>query len=208
MSHGSDKPRRASFRLPGYDYTQPGAYFVTICTQNQASLFGEVVEGEMRLNVYGQIVHDEWAKTADIRQNVQLDSYMVMPNHFHAIIILADVAATTHADVAATRRVAPTGPKPGSIGAIIGQFKSVVAKRINEARLASGTRVWQRNYFEHVIRSEDELDAIRKYIAENPMRWEFDRENPGRRHHAVALQLGKTDAPKDEIERIFGGIRP
>jgi len=168
---------RHSIRLQGYDYTQPGAYFVTICTHGRAPLFGAVVDGEMRLNTYGRIVHDEWFKTAQLRPYVVLyeDEFVVMPNHIHGIIWIVD-------NVGATRRVAPTdnlpnGPVPGSIGAIVGQFKSAVTRRINQRRGAPGARVWQRNYYEHIIRTERALNAIRRYIIENPLRWHLDRYN-------------------------------
>lgn len=170
---------RRSIRLKEYDYTQPGAYFVTICAHGRAPLFGDVVDGEMRLNEYGEIVRAEWFKTAQLRSHVVLheDEFVVMPNHIHGIIWIVD-------DVGATRRVAPTktnppaGPAPGSIGAIVGQFKSAVTRRINQRRGTPGVRVWQRNYHEHIIRHERALNAIRRYIAENPLRWHLDRYNP------------------------------
>ncbi|MFQ3583079.1 MAG: transposase [Chloracidobacterium sp.] len=176
------RPNRRSIRLQGYDYTQPGAYFVTIVARDRVCLFGEVVGGEMQLNEYGQIVCEEWFKTTALRPYVRLDEneFVVMPNHVHGIIRIVD-------DVGATRRVAPTtdtmdatppGPEPGSIGAIIGQFKSVTAKRINTRRGTPGLPVWQRNYYEHIIRNEESLNRIREYIGSNPMQWELDRENP------------------------------
>ncbi len=166
---------RRSVRLKEYGYVQAGAYFVTICTYNQDCLFGEVVGGEMRLNEYGEIARDEWIKTASVRTGVVLDVFVIMPNHVHGIIILSE-------NVGATRRVAPNGRvartmQPGSIGAIIGQFKSVATKRINVRRGTPGLPVWQRNYYERVLR-EDELDHVRAYIRNNPAQWEMDAENP------------------------------
>ncbi len=185
MRYDPQNHHRRSIRLKGYDYTQPGAYFITICTKDRAHLFGEVVNGEMRLNDAGRIVWEEWFKTATLRPYVQLneDEFVVMPNHIHGIIWIVD-------DVGATRRVAPTrvaptmdaphGPKSGSIGAIIGQFKSVTTKRINDLRGTPGVPVWQRNYYEHIIRNEEALERIRTYIQTNPLRWAFDRENLAR----------------------------
>ena len=171
--------RRRSIRLPGHDYTQPGAYFVTICTYNREPLFGQVVDGKMVMNAFGRIVWEEWFRTAQVRPNVELfeDEFVVMPNHIHGIIWIVGEP------VGATRRVAPTdghprGPVPGSIGAIVGQFKSIVTKRINQMRGTPGARVWQRNYYERIIRNERALNAIRRYIAENPLRWYRDRYNP------------------------------
>lgn len=186
---------RRSIRLKEYDYTQPGAYFITICTHGRAPLFRDVVDGEMRLNEYGEIVCAEWFKTVQLRPYVVLheDEFVVMPNHIHGIVWIVD-------DVGATRRVAPTktnppaGPAPGSIGAIVGQFKSAVTRRINQRRGTPGVRVWQRNYYEHIIRHERALNAIRRYIAENPLRWHLDRYNP----HATG-----TDPQAQEIWQMM-----
>ncbi len=195
---------RRSIRLKHFDYSQVGAYFVTLCAFNRECLFGGLMGGKMGVNTYGQIVEQEWLRTANLRQNVQLDSFVVMPNHFHGIIVITDVGATrrvAHTEFThqidppgdrpgwpawATHRVAPTGysngpvtecsngPAPGSVGAIIGQFKSIVTKRINQLRQAPCLPVWQRNYYEHVIRNESDLNEIRQYILDNPAKWELD----------------------------------
>jgi len=167
---------RRSIRLKGYDYTQAGAYFVTVCTWNRQCLFGKVVDGEMRLDGRGEIVHQEWLRTAKMRPGVQLDAFVVMPNHIHGIIIITD-------DRRGTLQRAPTAeqfgrPTSNSIPTIVRLFKSAVTKRINNARGTPGMPVWQRNYYEHVIRNERSLDRIRRYIVENPLRWHLDRENP------------------------------
>lgn len=175
MSRHPGTHRRRSLRLKGYDYAQAGAYFVTICTQNRACWFGEVVDGKMRLNVFGEIAREEWFRTGQIRPNVELDAFVIMPNHIHGIIVI-------RGNVGATRQVAPTkhpaGPVSGSIGAIVGQFKSITAKRINELRGTPRVPVWQRNYYERIIRDELALARIREYIANNPRQWALDRENP------------------------------
>jgi putative transposase len=190
-----NKTQRRSLRLPHYDYSQAGAYFVTVCTNGRKCLLGEVADNEMRLNGWGKIVQEEWLRTETVRPNVKLDAFIIMPNHLHGIIHLTNVGAT--------RRVAPTGkekicgPKMGSLGAILGQFKSVTAKRIKASRRNSGVSVWQRNYYEHVIRNENELHLIREYILNNPAKWAFDKENPG-----ASRQRG----PQKEIEEILGGL--
>jgi REP element-mobilizing transposase RayT len=170
------KHRRRSIRLPGYDYSQAGAYFVTLVTWQRESLFGEVVNGEMILNDVGKIVQEEWLRSEQIRDELRLDVYVVMPNHFHGIVILnGDVGATgrspLHDDV-------PRGPAPKSLGALIAGFKSSVSKRINILRETSGIPVWQRNYYEHVIRNEHEFRKIWNYIEANPANWQDDSENP------------------------------
>ncbi len=186
-----DVRNRQSIRLRDFDYTVGGAYFVTMCAWQRECLFGDVVDGGVRLNGIGEIVRDEWLRTPQIRTNVELDEFIVMPNHFHAILwIIADddVGATRWVaherrpmtQTRATHRVAPTaaGPSSGSVGAIIGQFKSAATKRINTMRDNPGCPIWQRNYYEHVIRGERDLHAIRQYVADNPMKWELDDNHP------------------------------
>ncbi|GIV55247.1 MAG: hypothetical protein KatS3mg040_0015 [Candidatus Kapaibacterium sp.] len=196
MTYDPEQHHRRSIRLPGYDYVQAGGYFITICTHDRTNMFGEVVDGEMQVNAVGEVVCEEWFRTAQIRPYVRLydDEFVVMPNHIHGIIwiINDDVGATRRVAptrrvahrVGATHRVAPTdpprGPASGSIGAIVGQFKSITTKRINALRGTPGAPVWQRNYYEHIIRTEDALQRIRQYIVTNPLRWLLDRENPDR----------------------------
>ena len=170
-------PRR-SLRLRHYDYAQVGAYFVTVCAHERRCLFGDIVDGAMRLNDVGRIIADEWHKSARIRAEIELDTWVIMPNHFHGIAII------THSR--GDRPVAPTGPPPRSIGALMAGFKSASTKRINAARGTPGACVWQRNYYDHVIRNEANLHRIRQYIADNPARWAEDPENPAQRTtHAV-----------------------
>jgi len=154
MKYDPQIHHRRSIRLKGYDYTHPGAYFVTICTYQREEFFDEGIEGRMRLNPSGEIVREEWLKTAQIRQEVEIyeDEFVIMPNHFHGIIWIVDTT------VGATRRVARTcNPHvastmrsrtliSGAICAILGQFKSITAKRINALRNSQGAVVWQRNY--------------------------------------------------------------
>jgi len=176
------KNHRRSIRLKGYDYTQAGAYFVTICTKDRACLFGDVADGVMRLNQMGHIVRQCWLAIPNHVPHVLLDEFVVMPNHVHGIIVIMpthDVGAT-HAsplqnDDTPTR---PRGPQPRSVASIVGSFKSAAAKRINEHRGTPGAPIWQRNYYEHIIRDDESLNLIRNYIADNPLRWQIDAENP------------------------------
>ncbi|MDF0666327.1 MAG: hypothetical protein P0119_09705 [Nitrospira sp.] len=169
MNHG--RHHRRSIRLKGYDYAQAGAYFVTMCTQNRACLFGNVVDGQMRLNECGQVVADSWLWLSARYPHVDLDEWVVMPNHLHGIIIL------TGPDGRGGSRTAPTeNRKP--IGRLIGAFKTVSTKRLNTMHNSPGVPVWQRNYYEHIVRSEEALIHIRRYIVGNPAHWEEDRENP------------------------------
>jgi putative transposase len=178
MKFDPQERNRRSIRLKGFDYSQAGAYFVTIVAWRREMLFGDVVDGEVILNEWGEIVREEWERTAIVRANVELGEYVVMPNHVHGILIFVDDGVeVTH--VGATRRVAPT-LQPNSLGAVIGQFKSIVTKRINRLQNVAGRPVWQRNYYEHIIRNDLEWENIHRYIESNPSMWAEDEENPNR----------------------------
>lgn len=182
------KPERRSIRLPGYDYAQAGAYFITICTQHRACLFGGVVDGKMRLNPFGRIVEWTWRDLPNHVANIQLDALVVMPNHVHGIIVITPdnvgVGLGLGLDVGAGSEPAPTAkppqqtPKRHALPEIIRQLKTFSARRINQQRGTPGVPVWQRNYYEHIIRNDDSLNRIREYITENPARWAVDGENP------------------------------
>ncbi|KPK87129.1 hypothetical protein AMJ80_12340 [bacterium SM23_31] len=181
-----EKHHRRSIRLKEYDYTRPGAYFVTICTHNSECLFGEIRNGTMCLNEYGNIVDIEWRRTGEKRKNIVLDAYVVMPNHFHGILFMID----TRRGIPPRRDCAPTNTEndrnyrkfgemiSGSLPAIIRSFKSAATKKINNLRNERGTPLWQRNYYEHIIRNDADLQKIREYITNNPLKWELDRYNP------------------------------
>jgi REP element-mobilizing transposase RayT len=187
MRYDSERHHRRSIRLKGYDYRQVGGYFITLVTQDRACLFGEVVDGEMRMNEYGQIAWEEWFRSAEIRREIRLypDEFVVMPNHIHCMDCGTPcrgdgpVAPTPGAhDCVRAHRRAPLQRPPRSLSSFVAGFKSAVTKRINEHRGTPGAPVWQRNYYEHIIRNEDDLEAIRHYILTNPSRWHEDRENP------------------------------
>jgi REP element-mobilizing transposase RayT len=170
---------RRSVRLQGYDYSRAGAYFITICTRNRTCLFGAINYEKMVLNDAGQIVVDEWMKTAEIRRQIKIDEFVVMPNHFHGIVWVRD------ANGRGTARRAPTTmeqfgkPVSGSIPTIVRSFKSAVTKRINELRRTPGAKLWQRGFYEHIIRNEPELNRIRQYIMDNTIKWSLDGNYPG-----------------------------
>ena len=168
------KHHRHSIRLKGYDYSQAGAYFVTIVTWQREVLFGEILKGEMKLNQRGQIARECWESIPEHFQNVELGAYVIMPNHIHGIIIINDVhVGARHAS---PLREHPRGVAPGSLGAIVGSFKSAVTKHIG--RELKETGIWQRNYHEHIIRNETELKNKTDYIEANPLLWDEDDENP------------------------------
>lgn len=170
------KFHRRSIRLQGYDYRAGGLYFVTLCTHDRVALFGSIINNAMLLNDYGRIVQEEWERTAVVRPNVELDMAVIMPNHLHGIIVIVDDPRATGPVAPTTDR--PTGPLPGSLGAIIGQFKTASTRRINILRDMPGARVWQRNYYEHIIRNQESLNQIRQYILNNPAKWAEDSLYP------------------------------
>ena len=190
------KQNRRSIRLHGYDYSRKGAYFITLCAKNRQCLFGKIADDKMVLNEYGKIVQDEWMESSKIRKEIKLDYFIVMPNHIHGIIFITNrntpLRSTDANDVGATppnggtsrpappqaESPPPRGPKPKSLGSFVAGFKSIATRRINELRKTPGVSVWQRNYYDHIIRNENELHQIREYIVNNPAKWEYDRENP------------------------------
>jgi REP element-mobilizing transposase RayT len=179
----SDQRSRRSIRLKEYDYSQAGAYFVTACTHRRKCLFGEIAEGKIVYNMFGRIVEEEWHRTKQMRQCADLDIFIVMPNHIHGIIVLTGIPLS--ANRRGTMHRAPTPqieqfgrPTANSIPTIIRGFKSSVTQQINEIRSTPGIPVWQRNYYEHVIRNEIDLEETREYIQNNPLKWLEDEYYP------------------------------
>lgn len=167
-------PNRKSTRLKNYRYDSFGLYFITICCDQKKALFGKVEEQEVQLNELGRIVEEEWKKTEVIRENVQLYEYIVMPNHFHGIIQLFDENNEIEDDSSRFE-----SPKK-SLGSIIRGFKSATTKRIKEwikpdQSIHYPEKIWQRNYYDHIIRNEEGYKTIRDYINNNPANWQKDR---------------------------------
>jgi REP element-mobilizing transposase RayT len=174
---------RCSIRLRGYDYSRAGAYFVTICAQGRECLFGEIVDGEMLLNEFGGCVVRWWDDIPRHFVGVDTDAFVVMPNHVHGIIVIVGAGLPRPYGTIATHTAmgAETAPLRGrrpSLGNIVAYFKYQTTKTINEMRQTPSAPVWQRNYYEHIIRDEEPLNRIREYIINNPLQWALDRENP------------------------------
>lgn len=179
MKENPEPRARRSIRLKEYDYSQNGAYFVTICTQNKGHVLGEILDGEMRLNGYGEIVSKFWDKIPHYFSNVKTDLHAVMPNHIHGIIlIMRDCRGGVSPPPSQGEVTSPLQKR--ALGQIIAFFKYQTTMTINQIRESPGERVWQRNYWEHVIRNENKLFKIRQYIQNNPLKWHLDRENPER----------------------------
>ena len=160
----NNQRRRKSIRLTGYDYSQAGYYFVTICAYQRKNLFGNISDRTMQLNRYGEIVAEKYQWLSHQYIYVNLDEWIIMPNHFHGIIVIADKSRDRS--------------KRKPLGRLIGAFKTVSAKQINQIRNTPGAKVWQRNYYEHIIRNQSALNKIREYISHNPVSWENDRLHP------------------------------
>jgi REP element-mobilizing transposase RayT len=169
---------RRSIRLKEYDYLQVGAYFVTICTHNRECLFGDINNGEMKLNNAGRVVRNVWNNLPAGYFNIETDEFVVMPNHIHGIILIVGAQFiapdgnqnTTNQDVinqGAMNR-APT------LGEIVRTSKVRCTHAINRINNTVGVPLWQRNYYEHIIRNEAELNKTREYIVNNPLNWESD----------------------------------
>ncbi len=211
--------RRRSIRLQGYDYSQTGAYFVTVCTHNRQCLFGGIVNREMRLNDAGQVVQQCWDNIPTHFPHVELDEFVVMPNHVHGIVMIMDIGHVVGSDVGATagamvraKNFSPlqpsiplhpqsplpkTAPRPcgtsKTLGSIVRGFKIGVTKWMRNHTVIRD--VWQRNYWEHIVRNEQELNRIREYMRNNPAQWETDRLYPSCKGDGVG---GGVDDGKGE----------
>jgi REP element-mobilizing transposase RayT len=152
-------------------------HFVTLCAHRQACVFGQIQGGEMRLSPVGQVVRECWERIPDHFPQVHLDASVVMPNHIHGLLLICDERERE----AQHGREHVAEPIMGSLGTIVRSFKSAVTKRVNELRDTPGGKLWQVNYFEHIVRNDRALERIRSYIESNPASWELDRENHERR---------------------------
>jgi putative transposase len=188
---------RRSIRLQGYDYSQTGLYFITICIHNRQCLFGRIENNEMQLSEFGCIAHKQWSTLNERFPHIQLDEFQIMPNHMHGIvhIVGATLAVARNNqdavaddgrgnDKGAGASPAPTAAK--TIGDIVGAYKSLVAnecltihkqKFVGSDFIPAMEKIWQRNYYEHIIRNETSYHRIRKYIIDNPARWQDDKFN-------------------------------
>ena len=172
---------RRSIRLRGYDYTQAGAYFLTICTQYRECLFGEVIEDKIVLNDAGRMIQSIWDELPGHYLGVDIDAYVTMPNHIHGIIVLTDDinGLEVHPPSGQARGPAPTL----SLSDVVHRFKSLTTARYRHGVMEQNWlpfpgKLWHRNYYEHIIRNDDELNRVREYIAWNPARWIDDENNP------------------------------
>lgn len=186
MNNATKATQRKSIKLKDYDYSQEGGYFITICTENRKMLFGDVIEDKMILNNLGQVVKQTIEETSKIRPNIQIDIYQIMPNHVHMIIVILNRRGVLHTP--ALRELeglyqkgefnSPLQSPSQTIGSIIRGIKSMATGQIRILMNNPQLPIWQRNYFEHVIRDEKDFNMISEYIMNNPLLWDRDRNNP------------------------------
>lgn len=186
MNYATDRHHRRSIRLKGYDYSQAGAYFVTVCAQDRECFFGDIVDGEIQLNNAGQMVQDVWHNLPVKYPDIETDEFVVMPNHVHGIIVMrhdncrGEVSSPIFVSPIPTMKQGGETPplQKRTLGNIVAYFKYQTTKQINRIRNTPGVPLWQRNYYEHIIRNEEEMNRICEYIIENPIKWTEDEDNP------------------------------
>ncbi|NEP55495.1 MAG: transposase [Symploca sp. SIO2G7] len=180
MKFDSNLRNRRSIRLPEYDYTQPGAYFITTCSWQRQCLFGDINYGQIQLSRYGEVVKFNWFNLTRVYPHVNLDAFVIMPNHLHGIIVL-----TEHGKLNTSR-------KRHGLPEIVRGLKTFSARRINQLRNQRGIPIWQRGYYEKVIYNEQSLQNIREYIVNNPLGWEKDEMHPSKSfsfNNQISLKL-------------------
>ncbi len=193
MAYNPNIHHRRSIRLKGYDYSQAGLYFITICCKNRMCRFGKIENGKMILNEFGNIAYNEWVKTPELRPQIELDAFIVMPNHIHGILKINEIGrGELHSPDNKTGDNKTPDNKPGecnshlrspsnNVGAIIRGYKSSVTKQINnlgdngKGVCDTPQQLWQRNYYEHIIRNEQSYQTISEYIINNPSKWSDDK---------------------------------
>ena len=197
MAYNPKKHHRRSIRLKGYDYSKAGLYFITICVQNRACLYGNIVDGKMNLNDAGIMVEKQWLELPQRFTNIQLHEYIVMPNHFHAILEIVvgttlvvdpNNTDTKNGTVVPNKKrqpqgIAPTIPptaKNKTVGDMVGAFQSIATVEYirgvkNQNWEQFDKKLWQRNYWEHIIRNDTEYHRVANYIINNPAKWNDDQ---------------------------------
>ncbi|MCF6153948.1 MAG: transposase [Candidatus Brocadia sp.] len=207
MTYDPKLHHRRSLRLKEYDYSRNGAYFITVRSYDKKCIFGNILIESVELTRLGKIVNDFWYEIPNHFKNVQLDTFIVMPNHIHGIIIInddcMDAVSTSPSNMNVNNGRGGVSPRPQSeytlpiheingrgktplkwkrtLSQIIGYYKYQTTKIINQLNKTPGNHVWQRNYYDHIIRNVDDFNKIREYIIQNPLKWALDRENPENR---------------------------
>src|SRR6266404_2099154 len=186
FEHQTLHPGHHSIRFPGYDYSSPGLYFVTICSHQKRCVFGRIVDARALLSPAGLIVRECWVAIPSHCAGTRLHEFVIMPNHLHGIV---EICAKLGRSSAAPLRGTAASVQAGSLGAIVRSFKAAATKRAHE-RLSWTGAVWQRNYFERVVRDGEEFSDATRYITENRARWDWDRENTERKSLPAPRKTG------------------
>ncbi|GER94525.1 transposase [hot springs metagenome] len=185
-------PERKKLRLSGYDYSQPGAYFITTCVKDRQCVLGEIRDGQMYLNEWGKIVHQQWEWLHHQYQYLIMDAFVVMPNHFHAILVIGDIVGNGRDRSQPISNIDRSQPisnidhsqqKIKPVPELIGAFKTTSSKIIHQSGFPDFK--WQKSYYEHIIRNAPALQRIRQYIVDNPIKWELDMENTNATEHQI-----------------------
>jgi len=181
MTQFRGQHRIETARLPGWDYRHAGWYFITICTKDRETFFGDVVDDAMRLSPLGEVAQQFWLEIPAHIPPVTIDVFVVMPNHIHGILAIVETLHATSLQASSTTSLQPQAlsamsPKAGSLGAVIRSYKAAVTNWAKQNTFDDFA--WQPRYWDHVIRNERSLRAIRQYICDNPLRWALDCENP------------------------------
>ncbi|MCQ2608929.1 MAG: transposase [Bacteroidales bacterium] len=172
------KHNRKSIRLKGYDYSSEGLYFITICTQNRIHQFGKIVNGKMIMNTNGEIVNRVWNELSHRFPTVKLHSFIIMPNHIHGIVQIVGAGLCSARNVGENNGIYGAGQSPApTVDDIVCAFKSLTTKLYNSLNDTPGYKLWQRNYYEHIIRTQKSYENISNYIQSNPSRWDSDCMN-------------------------------
>lgn len=177
MKYHPDVHHRRSIRLKNYDYSQSGAYFITLCIQNRECLLGEIIDRKVQLSPAGENVFLQWINLSQRFSGLELDEFVVMPNHFHGIISINPVGAPLAAPCFVSNEmgeVLGAASNAPTVGKILRAFKSISAIEGNRLLNRRSQPFWQRNFWERVIRNEKELMMLRQYILNNPAQWELD----------------------------------
>jgi REP element-mobilizing transposase RayT len=169
MKYDPNQRHRTSIRLTGYDYASAGIYFITICTHQRECLFGEVIAGKMHLNQFGTIIRGHWLKLPNHHPHLRLDTFIVMPNHLHGLLVLEEAIAPK-----GRINLDKTNPQRHGIPEIIRGFKTFSARQVNRMRQSPGLPIWQRSYHDRIVRDDIALENIRQYIQTNPESWMED----------------------------------
>lgn len=173
VEYDPDTQHRRSVRFRGFDYARTGEYFLTLVAHHRQCLFGDIVDGRMERTFLGEIVSSEWLKTPRIRPEIELDEWVIMPNHLHGIIRIS-----VGADSVRPIKITGLFRQPRTLGAFVAGFKAAVTRAIRQRLHSHDKPIWQRNYYEHIVRNWKDLNRVRDYIRSNVKNWADDDENP------------------------------